>query len=140
MIVQNIGYRRRVPTRLAVAIFLVLGLGCVQRMREAVEPTPPAGTGTLTCRQIVETCDRECTDPLCVRSCGDQGTAEAAALHNAVVDCAQTHGCMDEACIRERCGAEADACQGPEPLGEPVQAEPAPAPVDGGAAPGQVPP
>lgn len=125
MIAAIFGYRRNVSTRLLLVLAFVLGLGCVQRVRDAALPAPPSGTGTLTCRQIVETCDRECTDPMCVRSCGEQGTAEAAALHNAVVDCAQTNGCMDEPCIRERCGAEADACQGPEPIGEPMP-EPAP--------------
>jgi len=133
----------RAVFRLALALCLVIG--CVQRVKEAVEPTAPAGGGTLTCRQIVETCDRECTDPLCVRQCGDQGTPEAAAQHNAVVECAQRNGCADEPCIRQNCGPEADTCQGPEPMQQedaPIDAgaAPEPAPIDGGAAPGATPP
>lgn len=121
--------------RLALACLFVFG--CIQRVKEAVEPEPPSGAGTLTCRQIVEQCDAQCSDPMCVRRCGDQGTPEAAAQHNAVVDCAQQNGCLDEPCIREHCSAEADTCQGPEPVGEPLEAEP-PA-VDGGPAPGAAP-
>jgi len=125
--------------RLALGcLFLV---GCVQRVQEAVEPTPPSGGGTLTCRQIVEQCDAQCSDPMCVRRCGDQGTPEAATQHNAVVDCAQRNGCLDEPCIREQCAVEAETCQGPEPVGEPIQSEPSePPPIDGGAAPGATPP
>lgn len=106
---------------------------CVQRVKEAVEPTP-SGTGSMTCRQIVEECDKECGDPLCLRRCSDQGTAEGAAQHTAVLDCAQQNGCMDEDCIRANCKTEADTCQGPEPM----QQEPAA--IDAGAAPGDVAP
>ena len=80
----------------------------------AVSP-PASGGGTLTCRQIVEQCDAQCRDPFCVQRCGEQGTAEAARQHDAVVECAQRNGCTDEPCIRTNCGAEADACQGTEP-------------------------
>lgn len=79
--------------------------------------SPPAsGGGTLTCRQIVEQCDAQCRDPLCVQRCGDHGTPEAARQHDAVVECAQRNGCLDEACLRASCAAEADTCQGPEPI------------------------
>ena len=97
---------------------LLLGLtGCIAQMQasagNAINP-PATGGGTLTCRQIVEQCDAQCTDPLCVRRCGDQGTAEAARQHDAVVECAQRNNCLDEACIRTACAAEANTCQGPD--------------------------
>jgi hypothetical protein len=92
--------------------------GCLSQAATAIDP-PAEGGGTLTCREIVEQCDATCGDPLCVRRCGDQGTPEAARLHDAVVDCAQRNGCADEACIRASCGPEADACRGPDPV-EPV--------------------
>ena len=106
---------------------LLLGLaGCIAQMQasagNAINP-PATGGGTLTCRQIVEQCDAQCTDPLCVRRCGDQGTAEAARQHDAVVECAQRNNCLDEACIRTACAAEANTCQGPD---EPATEQPGP--------------
>lgn len=117
---------------LALASLLGLGLGaCIQQAQSAAQQAispPSSGGGTLTCREIVEQCDAQCGDPLCVKRCGEQGTPEAAQLHDAVVDCAQRNGCTDEACIRASCGAEADACQGPEPAPSepPAAEEPAP--------------
>jgi hypothetical protein len=99
-----------------LAVFLA---GCIAQATAAINP-PAAGGGSLSCRQIVEQCDAQCSDPLCVRRCGEQGTPEAAQQHNAVVDCAQRNGCVDEPCIRAACGPEASVCQGPEPV------EPAP--------------
>jgi len=116
--------------------------GCIVQAQTAAQNaiSPPAtGGGTLTCRQIVEQCDAECTTPMCVRACGDQGTAEAAIQHNALVDCAQANNCLDEACIRSACATEADTCQGPDPVEPatgapgadlPPPAEPSPAPPD----------
>ena len=106
--------------------WLLLGLlaGCLAQAQAVVDP-PASGGGTLTCRQIVEQCDAQCTNPMCVRACGNQGTAQAAAEHNAVVDCAQRNGCTDEACIRSQCAAEANTCQGPEPVEQPAE-QPAP--------------
>jgi len=98
--------------RASLLIFLA---GCIAQINNAINP-PAAGGGTLTCRQIVETCDSQCSDPLCVRRCGDQGTTEAAQQHDALVECAQRNGCADEPCIRSSCGSEADTCQGPEPV------------------------
>ncbi|MEO8706301.1 MAG: hypothetical protein ABI867_40100 [Kofleriaceae bacterium] len=98
--------------------------GCIAQASAALNP-PAAGGGSLTCREIVEQCDAQCTDPMCVRRCGDQGTPEAAQQHNAVVDCAQRNGCTDEPCIRAACGPEASVCQGPEPVSPPA-AEPEP--------------
>ena len=100
-----------------IALLFVLA-GCIAQIQNSVSP-PASGGGTLTCRQIVEQCDSGCSDPLCVRRCGDQGTPVAARQHDAVVDCAQRNGCTDEACIEANCGAEASACRGPEPTPAP---------------------
>ncbi len=101
--------------RLLLSMSLV---GCIAQARASLDP-PASGGGTLSCRQIVEQCDAQCTDPMCVRACGNQGTNEAAMQHNAVVDCAQRNSCMDQTCIETACGAEAATCRGPEPEGEP---------------------
>lgn len=105
---------------------LVFAAGCIAQIQTALNPTPAGGGGTLTCRQIVEQCDAGCQDPLCVRRCGDQGTAVAAAQHTALVDCAQRSGCADLDCIRAGCPAESSTCEGPPPAAEP-QAVPEPA-------------
>jgi hypothetical protein len=103
------------------ASLLLCLTGCIAQMAasvtNAVNPPASGGGGTLTCRQIVERCDAQCGDPLCVQRCGDQGTPEAASQHDAVVECAQRNGCIDEPCIRASCAAEANTCQGPEPAG-----------------------
>ena len=91
-------------------------VGCLAQARASLDP-PASGGGTLSCRQIVEQCDAQCTNPMCVRACGNQGTNDAAMQHNAVVDCAQRNNCMDQACIEAACGAEAAMCRGPEPEG-----------------------
>jgi hypothetical protein len=89
--------------------------GCIAQVQQAVSP-PATGGGTLTCREIVEQCDVQCgVDPLCIRRCGDQGTPEAARLHDAVVDCGQRHACTDLACLEANCRAEAEACEGAAP-------------------------
>ena len=93
-------------------LVLLAMAGCISQVQNAIAP-PPTTTGTSTCREIVETCDRTCSDPFCIRSCTAQGTAEAQAQHTAVVDCAQQHACTDEACIRESCATEAATCEGP---------------------------
>jgi hypothetical protein len=98
---------------LRIACVILVGAGCIAQVQNAVNP-PASGGGTLTCRQIVEQCDSQCGDPLCVKRCGDQGTPDAAQLHDAVVECAQRNACTDEPCIRTNCGPEANACQGPD--------------------------
>ena len=100
-------------TRALLLAAMILS-GCLSQAQTAIDP-PAEGGGTLTCAEIVAQCDAQCSDPLCVRRCGDQGTAEAAQQHDAVVDCAQRNGCTDEPCIRANCAAEANVCQGPEP-------------------------
>ena len=96
---------------------LILGLAlfsCVSRAKEAIAPTPEGG-GALSCREIVEQCDRECTDPLCLNNCTGQGTPEAAPQHAALLDCGQRNGCSDEDCMRANCPQEIETCMGPEP-------------------------
>jgi len=48
------------------ALILVLLAGCINQVARAVNP-PPAENGTLSCREIVETCDSTCSQPLCGR-------------------------------------------------------------------------
>ncbi|HEU0033749.1 MAG TPA: hypothetical protein VFQ53_24145 [Kofleriaceae bacterium] len=105
-----------------LSTLILLPLGCIQQAKEAVQGPTPTGGGTLTCRQIVETCDSQCSDPICVRRCGDQGTPEAAEQHTALVDCAQRSGCTDEDCIRTSCPGESSTCEGPEPAADPAPA------------------
>lgn len=110
-------------------LVLFLFTACIAQARASLDP-PASGGGTLSCREIAEQCDSQCTNPMCVRACGNQGTPEAAQLHNAVVDCAQANGCTDQACLETQCGAEFEACRGPDPVSEPPAEEPPPlAPV-----------
>jgi hypothetical protein len=97
------------------AWFLFLA-GCISQMQNAVAPPSPAeSTGTLTCGEIVTRCDSTCSDPICVQTCTQQGTPQAAQLHATVVECAKENACMDEPCIRTKCSKEADACEADAP-------------------------
>lgn len=96
-------------------LLFAVSAGCIAQIQNAISPSPPTSYGTSSCREIVETCDRTCTDPFCIRNCTAQGTAEAQAQHTAVVDCAQRNACTDEACVRASCAAEASTCEGPAP-------------------------
>lgn len=96
-------------------VALVLLTGCIAQVQAVISPQPTATGGTATCREIVENCDRNCTDPFCVRNCTGQGTPEAQAQHTAVVDCAQRNACTDETCIQANCASEAATCEGPPP-------------------------
>ncbi len=109
-------------------VLYVLLAGCIAQARTAIDP-PASGGGTLSCWQVVEQCDTQCSNPMCVRACGNQGTVDGAALHNAVVDCAQRNSCVDQECIEAQCNAEAQACRGPEPEGEPVPNNEPPPPL-----------
>ncbi|MEO8553050.1 MAG: hypothetical protein ABI678_23920 [Kofleriaceae bacterium] len=97
------------------ALFVVLAgtLGCISQVQNAMNPSPAtsSGGGTLTCAQIVETCDSTCTQPLCLHGCTSNGTPEAQQQHDALLSCGEQHGCTDEACIRSSCPTEVDACQ-----------------------------
>ncbi len=109
---------------------LALGLlfsfaGCINQAAKAINP-PPEGGGTLTCAQIVETCDSTCSDPLCLHSCSNQGTAEGTQQHDAVLACGERNGCTNEACMRTSCTAEVETCQGPEQPPELPIVEPPP--------------
>jgi hypothetical protein len=101
---------------LTVAGFVIAlcAAGCFKQAQQALAPTPE-GAGGFSCREIVENCDRECTDPLCLNSCTSQGTAEAAPQHAALLDCGQRNGCMDEDCMRDKCPQEIETCLGPTP-------------------------
>ena len=115
------------------ALVLIGTVGCINQVQNAINPSSNNGSagGTLTCAQIVETCDSTCTQPLCLHGCTSQGTPEAQPKHDALLTCGEHNGCTDEACIRANCPTEIDACQGqPAPTGpsNPLPAAPDPAP------------
>ncbi len=125
-------YRHRVSIR-AILISVLLA-GCVNRAKEIVTPEPEGG-GTLSCRQIVETCDASCSDPLCLHQCSPQGTPDGRAQHDAMLDCGQRNNCTDEACMRTNCSAELEACMGPDVAAPAPSSEPPPAAAPGAAQP-----
>ena len=98
-------------TRLLLIVSLV---GCINRAKEAIQGPEPEGGGTLTCREIVEQCDANCSDPLCLHRCSPQGTPEGRAQHEALLECGERAGCTDEACMRSSCPSELTACMGPD--------------------------
>ena len=105
-------------------VFGALGpFGCINQVANAVNP-PPQGGGTMTCAQIVESCDSQCTQPLCLHGCTNNGTTEAQQQHYALLSCGEKNSCTDEACIRASCPTEVDACQGPAPA--PTTTDPVP--------------
>ena len=118
--------------RTSVALaFVVFGLlGCIKQAKEAIAPQPET-VGTMSCREIVEQCDSQCGDPLCVNRCTGEGTQEAQGQHAALLDCGQRSGCTDQACMEQSCPTEIAACMG---------ASPAEAPPAETQAPGQTPP
>ena len=126
--------------RLALVIALV---GCISKAKEAIAPQPE-GVGTLTCREIVEQCDSQCGDPLCVNRCTGEGNQEAQGQHAALLDCGQRNGCTDQDCMQTNCPGEIQMCMGDavEPGGEAPSGPPGdvppepPPPEDPAQAPG----
>lgn len=117
----------------ALVLFLVIGAGCVSRAKEAIAPEPQ-GVGTLSCREIVEQCDAQCGDPLCVNRCTGEGTEPAQGQHAALLECGQQHGCTDQQCMEASCPNEISACMGaPADSGSAAPEQQSP-----GAAPGQM--
>lgn len=108
--------------RIALALALTAGLGCISKAKEAVTGPEPEGGGTLTCKEIVEQCDSQCSDPLCLHRCTPQGTEEARSQHDALLACGQQNGCSAQDCMEQNCSAEIQACMGP------AEATPEPAP------------
>lgn len=106
--------------RLALALLFVIG--CVKRAKEIVAPEPEGG-GTLTCAEIVQQCDANCTDPLCLHQCTSQGNEEGQGKHAALLDCGSQHQCTDEDCMRASCPNEITACMGPPPESAPPATE-----------------
>jgi hypothetical protein len=96
--------------RVLFGFALVIG-GCIKHAQQIIAPEPEGG-GTLSCAEIVETCDRECGDPLCLHRCSAHGTPEARPLHDAMLACGQRNGCTDEDCMRTSCAAEITDCLG----------------------------
>jgi hypothetical protein len=105
-------YRLRVLTR-ALVILLVLG-GCISKAKEAIQGPEPEGGGTLTCKQILEDCDAQCSDPLCLHRCSPQGLPDARAQHDTLLECGERASCTDEECMRTNCPNELSACVGPD--------------------------
>ncbi|HSD86691.1 MAG TPA: hypothetical protein VLB44_04225, partial [Kofleriaceae bacterium] len=80
----------------------LLVTGCMKQAQQVMGPDPEA-VGTLTCREVVENCDAQCSDPICVNKCTEQGTREAQPQHAALVDCGQRNGCTDPNCMQTNC-------------------------------------
>lgn len=97
---------------------LIFIAGCISQIQNAVNPPPPeppAGGGTLTCAQIVTDCDAQCSLPSCLQNCSVQGTDQGRAQHDALLKCGQDNGCLDEACMREKCPDEVKTCEASAP-------------------------
>jgi hypothetical protein len=94
-------------------LFSLFSLSCVSQAKQAVAPEPD-GTGTLSCREIVEQCDSQCGDPFCLQRCSGQGHAEGASQHQALIDCGQRNSCTDQDCMQANCPGEIQTCMGPE--------------------------
>ena len=109
-------------------LVIVVAAGCVSRAKEAIVGSGPEGGGTLTCKEIVEQCDANCSDPLCLHRCSPQGTPEARAQHDALLSCGERAGCTDEECMRTSCPNELATCVGPEPAATPSDGPPGQAP------------
>ena len=116
---------------LRLVLVLVLVAGCVKQMQQVVAPEPEGG-GTLTCAEIVQQCDVNCSDPLCLHRCTSQGDQQGQDKHAALLDCGQRNGCTDEACMRASCPDEIESCVGPAPA--PAETpEPMPPAAEGSA-------
>jgi hypothetical protein len=110
-----------VLTRILIFVALV---GCVSKAKEAISGPEPEGGGKLSCKEIVETCDASCSDPLCLHRCSPQGLPDARAQHDALLDCGERSGCSDEDCMRSNCPNELAACIPPEPSPSPETSGP----------------
>jgi hypothetical protein len=110
-----------------VGFALLLVTSCVSQAKQALAPEPEGG-GTLSCKEIVEQCDSQCSDPLCLHRCTPQGTEEARGQHDALLECGQRNSCSDQDCMEQNCSAEIQTCMGPAET--PSQPE---APTDGGS-------
>lgn len=125
-------------------ILVILSFGCVKQAAQIANPAPEGG-GTLSCREIMESCDSACTQPFCLHGCTNQGTAEAAEQHEALLGCGERNGCIDEECMRANCMGEFETCQGlaagaePTDPDAPTEATDPSAPVDP-SAPSPAPP
>ena len=97
--------------KLIIALALT---GCISKAKEAIAGPEPEGGGTLTCKQLVEDCDSQCSDPLCLHRCSPQGLPDARKQHDALLECGERASCTDEACMRASCPNELTACVGPE--------------------------
>jgi hypothetical protein len=95
-----------------IALLFCMFSGCVSQAKQAIAPEPEGG-GTLSCKEIVEQCDANCSDPLCLHQCGPQGTPEARGQHDVLLECGQRNGCTDQDCMQQNCSQEIQTCMGP---------------------------
>ena len=93
------------------ALVVLALFGCMKQAQQVMGPDPDQ-VGTLSCGEIVENCDAQCTDPICVNKCTGEGTREAQPAHSALMDCAQRNGCMDRDCMEAKCPQEIQTCMG----------------------------
>jgi hypothetical protein len=121
--------------RIAFALLVaVSAFACINQAKQAVAPDPPSGTGALTCSEIVEQCDSQCSDPFCIQRCSEQGNVDGAAQHHALVECGQRNSCTDQACMEASCPGEVQACMGASPPADPsVPTDTTPPPETPGA-------
>jgi hypothetical protein len=71
------------------------------------------------------------SDDACNNACVAKGTDHAQTLVNALMSCAEAHGCSDSTCLGKSCQAELDACRSDH--------TPAPSPSPTAASAGAVP-
>jgi hypothetical protein len=100
----NAGLQTNIPT------------GSVTTMNVATGQPVYQGNGTMSCAEIGQNCDMQCPHDLsgisCVHACSSQGTPQAAAQHEAVIQCQQNNHCFDEDCMRANCTNEINTCAG----------------------------
>ena len=69
------------------------------------------GSGGYTCVVVLQ-CSLDCQeDEACVQGCLDSTAEASAASVEALYTCADTNGCVDEACLQSYCPAELADCQ-----------------------------
>ena len=86
---------------------LALLVACVANPPPQNTPGPP---GTWTCKQVVESCDSQCSTGICLNACTNQGSPEGARLHAQLIQCAAANRCVDDNCTRAVCNGEVRAC------------------------------
>lgn len=104
------------------ALVLLACLAC--QPKQPLQPSfftqPKSANASLDCKATLD-CYAEC-QPLveeCMLRCDDRSSYYVVQRARAASNCVAQNGCADEACERERCGAEIDACRHPPPMQPP---------------------